>query len=78
MIETVKVAEDGNGLVVRLYEAHNQRGRGTITFATPIVGAQECNLLEAPKGDAEFQENTLYFSVHPFEIKTFRVHLKTS
>jgi alpha-mannosidase len=78
VVETVKPAEDGDGLIVRLYEAHNQRGRGTITFVAPIVKAQECNLLEAPKGNAEFQDSTLHFSVRPFEIKTFRVHLKAS
>jgi alpha-mannosidase len=76
VVETIKPAEDGNGLIVRLYEAHNQRGQGTITFAAPITAAQECNLLEELKGDASFQDNTLYFAVRPFEIKTFRVHLR--
>ena len=75
VVETVKPAEDGNGLVVRFYEAHNQRGSGSITFAVPIVSAQECNLLEAAIGDAAYQDNTLYFQVRPFEIKTFRVQL---
>lgn len=75
VIETVKPAEDGNGLVVRLYEAYNQRGPGSITFETAIVSAQECNLLETAIGEATYQENTLYFQVRPFEIKTFRVRL---
>ncbi len=75
ILETVKPAEDGDGLIVRLYEAHNQRGRGTITFATSILTAQECNLLEEPIDDASYQGNTLSFQVNPFEIKTFRVHL---
>ncbi|HLJ35669.1 MAG TPA: alpha-mannosidase, partial [Ktedonobacteraceae bacterium] len=75
VVETVKPAEDGDGLIVRLYEAHNQRGQGTLFFATNIVSAGECNLLEEPVGDASYQENTLTFSVRPFEIKTFRVHL---
>ena len=75
VVETVKPAEDGDGLIVRLYEAHNQRGQGTLFFATNIVSARECNLLEEPVADASYQENTLTFSVRPFEIKTFRVHL---
>ena len=75
VVETVKPAEDSDGLIVRLYEAHNQRGSGSITFASPIVSAQECNLLEEPAGDVAWQDSTLHFQVRPFEIKTFRVHL---
>jgi alpha-mannosidase len=75
VIDTVKPAEDGHGLIVRLYEAHNQRGRGTLTFATPLLSAEECNLLEEPLSKAHYQENTLAFEVRPFEIKSFRVSL---
>jgi alpha-mannosidase len=75
IVETVKPAEDGNGLIVRLYEAHNQRGRGTLTFATSILSAQECNLLEEPINDVSYQGNALSFQVRPFEIKTFRIRL---
>ncbi|MGH2482529.1 MAG: glycoside hydrolase family 38 C-terminal domain-containing protein, partial [Ktedonobacteraceae bacterium] len=77
VIDTVKPAEDGQGLIVRLYEAHNQRGNGTLTFATPLLSAEECNLLEEPSGEAQYQGNTLAFQVRPFEIKTFRVRLAT-
>ena len=75
IVETMKPAEDGDGLIVRLYEAHNQRGRGTLTFATPLLSAQECNLLEEPVNDVSYQGNALSFQVRPFEIKTFRIHL---
>jgi alpha-mannosidase len=75
IVETVKPAEDGESLIVRLYEAHNQRGSGTLTFITPILSAQECNLLEEPINDVSCQGNTLSFQVRPFEIKTFRVRL---
>ncbi len=78
VVETVKPAEDGNGLIVRLYEAHNQRGRASLFFATPITSATECNLLEDPVTEAIYHENTLTFSVRPFEIKTFRVHLASA
>jgi alpha-mannosidase len=75
IVETVKPAEDGDGLIVRLYEAHNQRGRGTLTFLTPLLSAQECNLLEEPIQQVSCQGNRLSFQVRPFEIKTFRVRL---
>lgn len=75
IVETVKPAEDGDGLIMRLYEAHNQRGHGTLTFNTAILSAHECNLLEEPLNDVSSQRNTLSFQVRPFEIKTFRVRL---
>jgi alpha-mannosidase len=46
MLDTIKTAEDGDGVIVRVYEAHNQRGSVTLTFARPIRDAQACNLLE--------------------------------
>ncbi len=75
IVETVKPAEDGDGLIVRLYEAHNQRGHATLTFATSLLSAQECNLLEEPINEVSYQGNTLSFQVRPFEIKTFRIRL---
>lgn len=78
VVETVKPAEDGNGLIVRLYETHNQRGRATLSFASHLHSVQECNLLEEALGDAPaylIKENGFSFEVRPFEIKTFRVQL---
>jgi alpha-mannosidase len=75
VVETVKPAEDGDGLIVRLYEAHNQRGKGRLTFAATLLSAEECNLLEEVSGQAEHYENILFFQVGPFEIKTFRIRL---
>ncbi|HLI07295.1 MAG TPA: alpha-mannosidase [Ktedonobacteraceae bacterium] len=75
VVETVKPAENGDGLIVRLYEAHNQRGHGSICFATRVLSAEECDLLEEPSGDVEYTGNRLAFQVRPFEIKTFRVRL---
>lgn len=75
VVDTVKPAEDGDGLIIRLYEAHNQRGHGVLTFATTLRSAETCNLLEESLGTAHYQENRLFFEIRPFEIKSFRVHL---
>ncbi len=75
MLDTIKTAEDGNGLIVRVYETQNQRGPATLTFAQPVVAAEVCNLLEEPIGDVMIDGHALRFSIRPFEIKSFRVQL---
>jgi len=75
VIETVKPAEDGDGLIVRLYDAHGTRGEATLTFARPIASAQETNMLEEPLGLATFDGRALRLAVRPYGIATFRVQL---
>ncbi len=75
VVETVKVAEDGDGLIVRLYEAHNQRGHATIRFERVVRSAEEVDLLERPTGQVNAEGNMISFEVLPFEVKTFRVRL---
>jgi alpha-mannosidase len=76
VLEVVKQAEDGDGLVLRLYEAWNQSGECQVKFFAPLEAAEECDLMENRIGAAAFQGDTLTFACKPFEIKTFRVKLK--
>ena len=75
VVETVKVAHDGDGLIVRLYEAHNQRGAATLVFGQPIINAVEVDLLERTVGEVEVNGNEVRFQVRPFEVKSLRVRL---
>ncbi len=75
VIETVKPAEDGDGLIVRLYDAYGTRGEGTLTFARPIASAQETNMLEEPVSTASFEGRALRVAVRPYGISTFRIRL---
>ncbi|HZU13594.1 MAG TPA: alpha-mannosidase [Chloroflexota bacterium] len=75
VIETVKPAENGDGIVVRVYDAYNTRGTGVLEFAHAIVSAEETNLLEEPIGPAEFEGTTLTIPVRPYGIATYRVRL---
>jgi alpha-mannosidase len=76
IIDTIKPANDGRGLIVRLYEAHGTRGLATLTFAHPIAEAEECSLLEERIGPADRQGiHSVSFTVQPYELKTLRVQL---
>jgi alpha-mannosidase len=78
VVETVKKAEDDDSIVVRLYEAYNQRGTTTITFASHVSSAKAVNLMEdEPDGDdPTIHGAQIKFAYKPYEIKTFKVKLK--
>ncbi|MDB5082049.1 MAG: alpha-mannosidase [Chloroflexi bacterium] len=73
IISTLKSAEDGDGVIVRLYECHNERGPERLTFAFPIKAAWECNLLEDKQCPVAYDGNIISFEISPYEIKTFLV-----
>jgi alpha-mannosidase len=75
IVDTVKLAEDGNGLIVRVYEAHGSRGPARLTFTRPIASAEECDLIEDRVADVETQGFQVCFDIRPWEIRTFRVAL---
>ncbi|HEY8600218.1 MAG TPA: alpha-mannosidase [Thermomicrobiales bacterium] len=74
IIDTVKPAFDGRGLIVRLYEGHGTRGTATLTFAHPIAWAEECNLLEEQiSAVKQVGEQALQIAVMPYALKTLRI-----
>ncbi|MDW8299263.1 MAG: glycoside hydrolase family 38 C-terminal domain-containing protein [Anaerolineae bacterium] len=75
IVETVKRAEDGDDLVVRLYRCANARGMVTLRFGVPIQAAWRADLLESPLEQLPVHENSVTFALKPFEILTLRVAL---
>lgn len=77
IIETVKPAENGDGMIVRLYDCENSLTKATLTFAEGMLeSVEECNLMEENEADIEACGNSFTVSVKPYEIKTYRVRLK--
>ena len=74
--ETVKQAEDGNGVIVRLYEIENARTEACLTWNRPIASVEECNCIEEKQADAAFESARIPFVIKPYEIKTFRIREK--
>lgn len=74
VLETVKKAEDGDGVILRMYECENARTPVTLTFNRPFASAESCNCLEEPDGEpVKVDGNKVSFLVKPFEIKTIRI-----
>jgi alpha-mannosidase len=74
-VEAVKLAEEGEDLVVRVYEGHNQRGKVTLTFPAEVKAAWETNLLEEPEEELTPEGYSLAFFIKPYQVRTFRIRL---
>lgn len=72
-VEVIKIAEDGNGVIVRMYENKNNRVRAQIQTAYPIAHVYECNLLEENEEELTAGKNCFETVFKPYEIKTFRL-----
>ena len=73
MMSALKKAEDGDALIVRLYEGQNRRGRVNVCFFRPPVRAVECDMMENEIGDARLVSGRLRFDIKPYEIRTFKL-----
>ncbi len=74
VVEVFKQAEDGDGFIVRLYEAFNRGGAASLRFFRAPRSIEECDLMENPaQGPVELDGDTARFHLKALEIKTFRV-----
>jgi len=70
-IDCVKPAEDGNGIIVRMYEPYGTSGVTTVTLAENAK-ITEVSPIEDSIGDT-FAAKEFDVSFTPFEIKTYRI-----
>ena len=68
IVETLKPAEDGSGVIVRLYESLGRPATTALRTTIAHERATETDLMELPLGDAAVDLANLEFG--PFEIKT--------
>lgn len=78
ILETIKRAEDGDGIIVRLYEVENKTTDVTVKTVLNIAEVVETNLMEEMVEDnvVAVNGNEFSFRIKPFEIKTFRIRVK--
>ena len=77
---SLQMAEDGRGVILRLYEPHGARGRCTLRFAREIKGVERVNLLEEPEDETPEvapEGNAIRLQVRPFQVLTLRLELET-
>ena len=82
-VTALKQAEDGNGMILRLFETHGTGDSISLEFSKPVRLAVECDLLERAvtdrncavedTGSVVLRGRTVSVRSKPFEIKTLRV-----
>ena len=73
IVDAIKTAQDGDGWIVRVYEAEQRRGKVKISCALPFAQVTECNLMEENEGEIAAADGEFAFTIKPFEVKTFRL-----
>ena len=75
IIDTIKKAEDDNNIIIRVYETYNKRGKVKINCFKNITRVVECNLMEEETGPVEFNDQSFWFQINPYEIKTLKLQV---
>ena len=74
VVETVKQAEDGDGVIVRMYESENALTETVLHWGLPFASAESCDCLEQPDGEpVAVEDGSVRFTIKPYEIKTLRI-----
>ena len=73
VVETVKSAEDGRGVIVRLYESENSLTEFTLDFPSELKSAEICNLIEEDGKEIETSGTGVSLEIKPYEVLTLRV-----
>lgn len=73
VIETVKMAEDGSGLIVRLFENERSRGKVRVKAGFPLSAAYLCNLLEENERELAVEGDSVQIELTPYQIQTLRL-----
>jgi alpha-mannosidase len=74
IVSSLKAAEDGQGLIVRVHETAGAATEGTLTLPLlTIVSAQEANAVEVPGKQLTTDGHTIRFRVAAHQTTTIRM-----
>lgn len=73
VLDSIKGAEDGPSLVLRLYESHGARGVARVRLGLPFTKVRFANLLEEPGAEATLDAGKVEVPYEPYEVITLLV-----
>jgi alpha-mannosidase len=74
VLSALRAAENGQGIIVRLYNIASQPTSGDVRLEQPHGDVEVVNLNEEPLGPAEVEDGRVRLSLKPNEIVTLRFH----
>jgi alpha-mannosidase len=76
VIEVVKRAEEGQGMIVRVYEAYGRRTKAQLEVPHhQTLAIYECDLMEQIQAQISIAGGKAAFEIKPYEIKTFMLEM---
>jgi alpha-mannosidase len=73
-LTALKLAEDGDGIIIRLIETQGKATTATVTLPhIAVADAKVTNLVEQDKGRADFTEHEIQADIGAFGITTIRI-----
>ena len=73
VIETVKKAENGDGIIIRMYESFNKRTNTVLKTGFDFKSVTLCDMLENDLKVISAKENSIPLTLKPFEIVTIKI-----
>jgi alpha-mannosidase len=74
VLDTIKLAEDSDAVILRLYECHGARGNAKVRLGWPVTTAVRCNCLEQEgQPVAVAADGELAVPYLPFEVITLKI-----
>ena len=73
VVEALKRSQDGQGLILRVYESKGIRGTGKVDLCFDARQVHETNLMEAVEASVALTGRSFAAPIAPFEIKTFLI-----
>ena len=73
--EVIKEAEDGDAIIVRLFENSNSRTNATVTLGVTPKRVTLVNLMEREQCELVHEGNKVKVPFHPYEIQTLKIEI---
>lgn len=73
VLETIKLSEDGNGYILRLYDSKGTKGNITLSLGIDFAEAFECDMQENVIAKLPTDGKDIKLSLSNFEIKTIKI-----